>query len=96
MLQQVTIKTHHKATLRPILRSALEGQKKMVSFGLQRTRQRLDGFEHQFGMNSEEFERRLNAGELDETVAFTDWRMELGMARLLEEQYQALQEAQIG
>ena len=96
MLQQVTIKTHHKATLRPILRSALEGQKKMVSFGLQRTRQRLDGFEHPFGMNSEEFERRLNAGELDETVAFTDWRMELGMARLLEEQYQALQEAQIG
>ena len=47
-------------------------------------------------MNSEEFERRLNAGEIDETVAFTDWRMELGMARLLAEQYQALQEAQIG
>ena len=96
MLQQVTIKTHHKATLRPILRSALDGQQKMVSFGLQKTRQRLAEFEQEFGMNSEEFERRLNAGELDETVAFTDWRMELGMVRLLEEQYQALQEAQIG
>jgi hypothetical protein len=96
MLQQLTIKTHHKAALRPILRSALDGQKKMVSFGLQKTRQRLDEFERQFGMSSEEFERRLNAGELDETVAFTDWRMELGMARLLEEQYQALQEAEIG
>ena len=96
MLQQVTINTHHKATLRPILCSALDGQKKMVSFGLQRTRQRLAEFEHQFGMNSEEFEQRLNAGEIDETVAFTDWRMELGMTRLLEEQYQALQEAQIG
>jgi len=96
MLQQVTIKTHHQATLRPILRSALEGQMKMVSFGLQKTRQRLAEFEHEYGMSSDEFERRLNAGELDETVAFTDWRMELGMARLLEEQYQALQEAQIG
>jgi hypothetical protein len=96
MLQQLTIKTHHKAALRPILRSALDGQKKMVSFGLQKTRQRLDEFERQFGMSSEEFERRLNAGELDETVAFTDWRMELGMARLLAEQYQTLQEAQIG
>jgi len=96
MLQQLTIKTHHNAALRPILRSALDGQKKMVSFGLQKTRQRLDEFERQFGMSSEEFERRLNAGELDETVAFTDWRMELGMARLLAEQYQTLQEAQIG
>jgi len=96
MLQQLTIKTHHKAALRPILRSALDGQKKMVSFGLQKTRQRLDEFERQFGMSSEEFERRLNAGELDETVAFTDWRMELGMARLLAEQFQTLQEAQIG
>ena len=46
-------------------------------------------------MPSEEFERRLNASEIDETVEFSDWRMELGMYRLLERQYKALQDAEL-
>ncbi|MGA9348936.1 MAG: hypothetical protein WBW48_09040 [Anaerolineae bacterium] len=46
-------------------------------------------------MSSAEFERRLNALELIETVEFTDWRMEVGMLSLLESQYRALQEAQL-
>jgi hypothetical protein len=95
MLQQLTIKTTNKATLRPILRSAMEGEKRMTSFGLQKTRQRLADFESQFGMTSAEFERRLNSGELEETVALTDWRMEMGTLRLLEKQYEALQQARI-
>lgn len=95
MLQRLTITTTNKATLRPVLRSAMEGEKRMISFGLQKTRQRLADFERQFGMISAEFERRLNSGELEETVALTDWRMEVGMLRLLEKQYEALQEARI-
>jgi hypothetical protein len=95
MLQQLTIRTTNKAALKPVLRSAMEGEKRMISFGLQKTRQRLADFERQFGMTSAEFDYRLNAGELEETVAFTDWRMEIGMLRLLEKQYEALQEARI-
>jgi hypothetical protein len=95
MLQQLTIRTTDKATLWPVLRSAIAGEKRMISFGLQKTRQRLADFEGQFGMSSAEFERRLNSGELEETVTLTDWRMEMGMLRLLEKQYEALQEARI-
>lgn len=95
MLQQLTIKTANKAALKPILRSAIENEKRMIAFGLKKTRQRLADFERQFGMTSEEFERRLNSGELEETIALTDWRMELGVLRLLESQYEALQEVRL-
>jgi hypothetical protein len=95
MLQQVTIKTTDRATLKPLLESAIENEKKILSLGLARTRKRLAEFEQKFGMTSAEFERRLNALELAETVEFTDWRMEIGMLRLLESQYQALQEVQL-
>jgi hypothetical protein len=95
MLQQLTIKTSNKAALKPVLRSAMEGEKRMIAFGLQKTRLRLADFEQQFSMSSAEFERRLNSGELEEAVALTDWRMEIGMLRLLEKQYEALQEARI-
>ena len=95
MLQQVTVKTTNRATLKPLLESAIENEKKILSLGLDRTRKRLAEFEQKFGMTSAEFERRLNASDLAETVEFTDWRMEIGMLRLLESQYQALQEAQL-
>ena len=95
MLQQLTIKTSNKAALKPVLRSAMEGEKRMIAFGLKKTRQRLADFERQFSMSSAEFERRLNSGDLEETVTLTDWRMEMGMLHLLEKQYEALQEARI-
>ena len=63
----------------------------MLLLGLSRTEKRLVEFEREFGMSSAEFEKCLNAGELEETDAFTDWRMELGMLKLLKNQYQALQ-----
>ena len=65
MLQQLTIKTSNKATLIPVLRSAMEGEKRVIAFGLQKTRLRLVDFEQQFSMSSAEFERRLNWGELE-------------------------------
>jgi hypothetical protein len=95
MLQQLTIKTSHRTTLKPLLQSAITNEKKLLALGLERTRQRLAEFEQKFAMSSADFERRLNAGELEETVAFTDWRLEIGALRLLESQYQALREAQV-
>jgi hypothetical protein len=96
MLQQLTIKTTDKTTLKPLVESAIENEKRMLALGIERTRKRLDEFEREFGMTSAEFERRLNALELTETVEYTDWRMEVGMLRLLENQYRALQEARLG
>jgi hypothetical protein len=95
MSQQLTITTTDKTALKPLVESAIENEKKMLALGIERTRKRLTEFEQQFGMPSAQFERRLNALELEETVEFTDWRMEIGMLRLLESQYQALQEAQL-
>jgi hypothetical protein len=95
MVQQLTITTTDKTTLKPLVASAIENEKKMLSLGIERTRERLAEFEQRFDMSSAEFERRLNALELAETVEFTDWRMEIGMLRLLESQHQALREARL-
>jgi hypothetical protein len=94
-LQQVTIKTSNRKLLKPLIASAIENEKKIVLLGLQRTQVRLAEFEQKHGLTSEEFERRLNASELAETVEFSEWRMEIGMLKLLERQYQALQDARL-
>lgn len=93
MLQQLVISTSNKTSLRPLLESAIENEKKMLRAGLARTQTRLAEFEQRYGLTSAEFERRLNAGEIEETFDFTDWRTELGMLELLQQKYATLQEA---
>jgi hypothetical protein len=46
-------------------------------------------------MSSEEFEKQLNSLAVAETVEFSEWRMEIGMLRLLERQYKALEHARV-
>ena len=93
MLETLTVKTPNKAALRPLLKSAMGHERNMVGLGLKRTRERLAEFERRFGMTSHEFERQLNASQLIETVELTDWRMEIGMLQLLEQQDLALRNA---
>ena len=95
MLQQLTIRTTDRTTLKPLVESAIEDEKRMLALGIRRTQERLAAFEQRFGMSSTEFGCRLNAFELAETVELTEWRLEIGMLRLLGGQYQTLQEAQL-
>ena len=95
MLQQVTVTTEDRKVLKPLLKSAIENEKKMVQLGLERTRDHIKEFEQEYQMSSTEFERRLNASEIDETVDFSEWRMEIGMLKLLERQYKALEDARL-
>ena len=95
MAERLTITTSNRSLLRPMVTSALERQKKMLTLGITRTRARLTAFERTYNMSSEEFERRLRTLELTETVDFTDWRMEIETLRLLEGQRRTLEEARL-
>jgi len=55
----------------------------MLELGLQRTSERLHGFEQQYGFSSEEFERRFEALEVEENLDFIEWAGEIKTYRLL-------------
>jgi hypothetical protein len=95
MLGQVTVTTEAPRVLKPLLRAALQNEAKALSHGIKRTRERLRAFEMQFGMTSEEFERRFDAAELSETLEFIDWMGEIKMLRVLNEQKLALDGARV-
>lgn len=95
MVEYVTITTTDSETLKPLISSALAREKKRLALGIARTQARLAAFEETYAMTSEEFERRLHALDLTETVAFSDWRMEIETLRLLENRHQALEAAHL-
>ena len=95
MLQEVTIKTNASESIKPLLETAIRNQLKSLRRGIQRTKERIAEFESRAGMSSTEFEKKLQADEIEETVETVDWNMELEALRLLEEQYRSLSEAKI-
>ncbi len=95
MLQEVVIKTTADESLKPLLEVAIRNQLKALQHGIQRTKERIAEFEKQAGMSSAEFEKKLQAEEINETIQTIDWNMELAALRLLEGHYQSLREAKI-
>ena len=95
MTQQVTITTDAQVPLKPLIKSAIRAELRMLELGLERTQQRLRAFEERYGMTSEEFERRFNAGDLAESLDFIEWAGEIKTYQLLEAQWQALQKVQL-
>jgi hypothetical protein len=94
MAQQVTMTSDTQVALRPLLESAVRSELRMLDLSLQRTSQRLQEFESRYGFTSDEFERRFNAGELQESLDFIEWAGEIKTLGLLEAQRQALQGVQ--
>ncbi len=95
MLQEIVIKTTAEESLKPLVEVAIRNQLKALQHGITRTRERIAAFEKRAGMTSAEFERKLQTGELNETMETVDWNMELAALRLLESQFHSLREAEI-
>lgn len=95
MIQKVTVTTDASVALKPLIESALRSEARMLELGLERTRQHLRAFEAQHSMTSEEFERRFERGEVEESLDFIEWAGEIKTRRLLQAQLEALKEAQL-
>ena len=95
MTQQVVVTTKSKTSIKPLVEAAIHNEKRLITHGIQRTRQKLDTFEKQFHMSSSQFEQRYKTGEIEETLDFADWLMEIKALELLEEQVQALDDARL-
>jgi hypothetical protein len=95
MTQQLVIKTSDKDSLKGLVESALEREKKLLQASIEKTRARLAEFEVRFGMSSMEFEKKLKGGEIKEIPSVTEWRMEIGMLQLLERKCASIEESSI-
>ena len=95
MAQQVIVTTDAQVALKPLLESALRSELRLRELSLQRTSQRLRAFEAQYGLTSDEFEHRFNAGEVEESLDFIEWAGEIKTYRLLDAQRHALQGVQL-
>ena len=93
MHQQVVVTTDAPAALRPLIASAIQSELRMLELSVARIAERLQAFEKQYGLTSEEFAHRFATGEIGESLDYIEWTGEIETYRRLEGQQQALQKA---
>jgi hypothetical protein len=95
MSQNVIVTTDASVALKPLLESAIRSELRLLDLGLARTSQCLRAFEDQYGLTSEEFERRFATGEWGESLDYIEWAGEIKTYHLLKAQQEALQKVQL-
>jgi hypothetical protein len=58
----------------PIVKSSLEMKRKALEFNLGRYKERLTAFERRYGMASEDFAAKFNAGALGDDADWFEWQ----------------------
>jgi len=89
-MTMLTLSSSSKKPLRPLVEAALENELRLLQAGIQRTEQKLQAFEAQYGMSTSEFVRRYEADELKETLDIAEWIGEFRMLERLREKADTL------
>jgi hypothetical protein len=78
--------------LRPLIEAAIQNEVRLLQAGIQRTEARLQAFEAEYDLSTEEFLLRYERDDLVETLAFAEWIGEHRMLERLHEKAETLQE----
>jgi len=76
--------------LKSLIETALANEVRLLEVGIRRTERRLRTFEATYGMTTEDFLRRYENDELDETLEFAEWIGEHRLLQRLNQRIEAL------
>ena len=88
----LTIISPRQRPLQSLVEAALQNELRILQTGIRRTEQRLRTFEMKYGLSSNEFLRRYENDELQETLDFAEWVGEYRLLERLREKADTLQE----
>lgn len=95
MLEQITIQTSNLEQFKSMLKTALGREAKLLEYSIERTRKALESFEARYHISTDEFERKFKNREIEETLDFLDWWMEVEALRHLEAKHRLIQDARV-
>lgn len=93
-MTKLTLISSRQQPLKPLIEAALNNELRLLESGIQRTEKNLQSFESRYGMATEEFIKRYENDELNETLEFAEWIGEYRMLNRLQEKTLTLREVQ--
>ena len=93
-MAELRLVSSRKFTLKPLVEAALHNELRLLEAGIRRSQQKLQEFQARYELTTEEFLRRYENNQLEETLEFADWIGEYRLLERLQEKAQTLREVQ--
>lgn len=94
-MAEITLRSISSRPLKNLVEIALQNELRVLEAGIARTLQKLQSFEKQFQMSTNDFVQRFNNDQLHETLEFAEWIGEYRMLERLREKANTLREVEI-
>lgn len=81
---ELTLIAPDEQAIKPLVESALINEQRLLEVGLRKTQQRLQKFEEQYGMSTNEFIFNYRNDRIQETLETLEWLGEYRMAQRIQ------------
>ena len=94
-MTQIIIKPQTAGNVKRLVKSAMENQMRIISFGIAKTKRKLEEIEKEIGMNSSDFYEQFQQGNLGDDFKYIRWAGECETLEQLQKDYNDLQETKL-
>ena len=94
-MTELTLVSTGPHPLKPLVEAALANELRLLEAAIRRTEQRLREFETKYQLSTDEFIRRFEGDELEETLELAEWVGEYRLLERLREKADTLREIQV-
>ena len=94
-MNRILLESPDKQQLAILLQASISDQLKTLTIGMEKTRRKIEQFEKQFQMASDEFYQAYLNGEMGDDEAVLEWAGEIETLRKLQQDYHLLNETEI-
>ncbi|MEA1992003.1 MAG: hypothetical protein U9N58_07400 [Thermodesulfobacteriota bacterium] len=94
-MAQVIIQPKNADNLKSLVKTAVENQMRVLSYGIAKTKRKLEELEKETGLDSRDFYKKFRKGELGDDFKYIRWAGEYETLEQLQRDFNDLQEAEL-
>ena len=94
-MSDVRLVTEGERELKPLVQAALANELRLIEAGIRQTERKLEDYEKQYGMSTQEFVSGYENDERGEGMEFAEWIGELRLLRRLQEKAETLRDIRV-
>jgi len=94
-MNRIHLESPEKKQLAVLLQASISDQLKVLTIGIEKTQKKIEQFEKQFHMSSDEFYQAYLRGDMGDEEAVMEWAGEIETLRKLQQDYRLLKETEI-
>ena len=94
-MARIIIEPQNANNVKSLVKSAVENELKIIGFGIDKTKKKLEELEKKFGMDSVNFYKKFNEGKMGDDLEYIRWAGEYETLQKLQRDHSDLTETEL-